>query len=238
MSILHHGATLQTDATLAVQSRPASPLVARLVGIKNIFDGEIVGHDRGRGLTHLRWEGTTPRGAPRGGFRRRRARGLVRAVVAHRPSPQGSPVARRARESRRGRDHALHRARRDDGRRACRRDGPAHGDSLFAAHAHGAAQRCRRRSSGRRLAARRRDSRDAGRGRGGGPVARHVIAGIAPENPDHATVVVGPLVGVECGSFSFEGGVVRAQILHLILAQFARVQLHDAVAALARLVIL
>jgi molybdate transport system ATP-binding protein len=59
MSILHHGTTLQTDATHAVLTRPASPLVARLVGIKNIFEGEIVGHDRGRGLTHLRWEGTT-----------------------------------------------------------------------------------------------------------------------------------------------------------------------------------
>jgi molybdate transport system ATP-binding protein len=59
MSILHHGTTLQTDATQAVLTRPASPLVARLVGIKNIFEGEVVGHDRERGVSQLRWVGKT-----------------------------------------------------------------------------------------------------------------------------------------------------------------------------------
>jgi len=59
MSILHHGRTLQTDTAQAVLTRPSSPLVARLVGIKNIFEAEIVGHDRERALTHIRWFGMT-----------------------------------------------------------------------------------------------------------------------------------------------------------------------------------
>jgi molybdate transport system ATP-binding protein len=55
MCILHRGATLQADTPLAVMTRPASPLVARLVGLKNIFEAEIVGHDRERRMTHIRW---------------------------------------------------------------------------------------------------------------------------------------------------------------------------------------
>jgi molybdate transport system ATP-binding protein len=55
MCILHRGATLQTDTPSAVMTRPASPLVARLVGLKNIFEAEVVGHDAGRRLTHIRW---------------------------------------------------------------------------------------------------------------------------------------------------------------------------------------
>ncbi len=48
MSILHHGSTLQADTPLAVTTRPASPLVARLVGLKNIFEAEVVEHDASR----------------------------------------------------------------------------------------------------------------------------------------------------------------------------------------------
>jgi molybdate transport system ATP-binding protein len=55
MCILHHGSTLQTDTPLAVMTRPASPLVARLVGLKNIFEAEIASHDRERRITHIRW---------------------------------------------------------------------------------------------------------------------------------------------------------------------------------------
>ncbi len=55
MSILHHGTTLQTDTAQAVMTRPFSPEVARLVGIKNVFEAEVVDHDRGRNLTHIRW---------------------------------------------------------------------------------------------------------------------------------------------------------------------------------------
>jgi molybdate transport system ATP-binding protein len=57
MSILHHGSTLQADTPLAVSTRPASPLVARLVGLKNIFEAEVVEHDASRALTHVRWSG-------------------------------------------------------------------------------------------------------------------------------------------------------------------------------------
>jgi molybdate transport system ATP-binding protein len=36
-------------------TRPASPLVARLVGLKNIFEADVAGHDDERRLTHIRW---------------------------------------------------------------------------------------------------------------------------------------------------------------------------------------
>ena len=55
MCILHRGTTLQTDTPAMVMTRPASPLVARLVGLKNIFEADVVGHDDERGLTHVRW---------------------------------------------------------------------------------------------------------------------------------------------------------------------------------------
>jgi len=55
MCILHRGATLQTDTPLVVMTRPASPLVARLVGLKNIFEADVAGHDDERRLTHIRW---------------------------------------------------------------------------------------------------------------------------------------------------------------------------------------
>ena len=55
MCILHRGSTLQADTPLAVTTRPASPLVARLVGLKNIFEAVVVGHDRERNVTHIRW---------------------------------------------------------------------------------------------------------------------------------------------------------------------------------------
>ncbi|HEX9302538.1 MAG TPA: ABC transporter ATP-binding protein [Casimicrobiaceae bacterium] len=59
MSILHHGTTLQTDTAQAVMNRPSTPLVARLVGIKNIFEAEVVDHDAKSNLTHIRWFGMT-----------------------------------------------------------------------------------------------------------------------------------------------------------------------------------
>ena len=59
MCILHRGTTLQTDTPQAVMTRPATPLVARLVGLKNIFEAEVVDHDRERALTRIRWYGMT-----------------------------------------------------------------------------------------------------------------------------------------------------------------------------------
>lgn len=57
LSILAHGATLQSGMPLDVLQRPASVAVARLVGLKNVFDGTVVAHDRGAGTTFLRWDG-------------------------------------------------------------------------------------------------------------------------------------------------------------------------------------
>ena len=57
MCILHRGTTLQADTPQAVMTRPASPLVARLAGLKNIFTAEVAGHDADRALTHIRWFG-------------------------------------------------------------------------------------------------------------------------------------------------------------------------------------
>ncbi len=57
MCILHHGTTLQAGEPSQLIARPASPLVARLVGLKNIFGAEVVGHESERGLTVIRWSG-------------------------------------------------------------------------------------------------------------------------------------------------------------------------------------
>ncbi len=58
MCILHRGTTLQEGTPQAVMTRPASPLVARLVGLKNIFSADVVDHDPARELTRIRWQGT------------------------------------------------------------------------------------------------------------------------------------------------------------------------------------
>ncbi|MBS1269484.1 MAG: Sulfate/thiosulfate import ATP-binding protein CysA [Gammaproteobacteria bacterium] len=55
ISILYHGKTLFTAAPNAVMRRPSTPEVAHLVGLTNIFTGEVAEHDRARRLTLLRW---------------------------------------------------------------------------------------------------------------------------------------------------------------------------------------
>jgi molybdate transport system ATP-binding protein len=55
MCILHRGTTLQSDVPGEVVAHPASPLVARLVGLKNIFEADVVAHDTARRVTTLRW---------------------------------------------------------------------------------------------------------------------------------------------------------------------------------------
>ncbi len=57
MTILHRGTTLQHGTPAQLLHQPTTPLVARLVGIKNIFDAEVVGHDGARGRTLIRWSG-------------------------------------------------------------------------------------------------------------------------------------------------------------------------------------
>lgn len=75
LCILSHGATLQTGTPLEVLQRPVSVAVARLVGLKNIFEGQVVAHDRSAGTTRLRWQGRDLAIALQEGF------------------PPGSPVA-------------------------------------------------------------------------------------------------------------------------------------------------
>ena len=57
MSLLHHGRTLQDGPPAAVMARPVGVEAARLVGLRNIFEGEIAGHRPETGHTLLRWRG-------------------------------------------------------------------------------------------------------------------------------------------------------------------------------------
>jgi molybdate transport system ATP-binding protein len=57
LCVLHQGTTLQTGSPQEVLNRPASPLVARLVDLGNVFDGEVVEHRPEQGFTILRWLG-------------------------------------------------------------------------------------------------------------------------------------------------------------------------------------
>ncbi len=87
MCILHRGSTLQADTPLAVATRPASPLVARLVGLKNIFEAEVAGHDAQRKVTHIRWSGAAleARHAPQFGAGARVAWSIPAAhIILHR----------------------------------------------------------------------------------------------------------------------------------------------------------
>jgi molybdate transport system ATP-binding protein len=59
MCVLHHGQSLQSGTPAAVMSRPDSDLVARLVGLTNLFTGEIADHNSGAKLTLLRWANHT-----------------------------------------------------------------------------------------------------------------------------------------------------------------------------------
>ncbi len=55
MCVLHHGQTLQTGAPSTVMSRPDSELVARLVGLTNIHEGEVIAHRSQQPSTLLHW---------------------------------------------------------------------------------------------------------------------------------------------------------------------------------------
>ncbi len=57
MCILHRGETLQAGPPFELMARPRDALVARLVDLRNVFEGEVTGHDAERGLTRLRWLG-------------------------------------------------------------------------------------------------------------------------------------------------------------------------------------
>jgi molybdate transport system ATP-binding protein len=55
MCVLHHGQTLQAGTPVEVISRPDSDLVARLVGLTNLFEGEVIDHNSEPQITLLRW---------------------------------------------------------------------------------------------------------------------------------------------------------------------------------------
>jgi molybdate transport system ATP-binding protein len=57
MTILSRGRSLQSGPPLEVMQRPATVDVARLVGLRNVFEGEVVSHSRDDGHTVLAWNG-------------------------------------------------------------------------------------------------------------------------------------------------------------------------------------
>jgi molybdate transport system ATP-binding protein len=65
MTVLHRGRTLQTGTPEELTTRPASPEVARLVDLHNVFDGTIAAHDRERGRTIIEWAGLKVEAAAR-----------------------------------------------------------------------------------------------------------------------------------------------------------------------------
>jgi len=59
MTLLAHGRTLQSGQPRQVIAQPVSETAARLVGVRNLFDGEVLRHDQAAGLTWLKvgdWE--------------------------------------------------------------------------------------------------------------------------------------------------------------------------------------
>jgi molybdate transport system ATP-binding protein len=57
MCILHHGRTLQIGTPHEVMTKPADALVARLVDLRNVFEGVVHAHDPPTGRTLLEWQG-------------------------------------------------------------------------------------------------------------------------------------------------------------------------------------
>ncbi len=55
LSILSQGRTLQSGAPSALLSAPESIHVARLLGLKNLFEGMVLGHDADRTVTIIEW---------------------------------------------------------------------------------------------------------------------------------------------------------------------------------------
>lgn len=65
MTVLHRGRTLQTGKPEELTTRPISAEVARLVDLRNVFQGAIQAHDRERGRTVIDWAGLRIEAAPR-----------------------------------------------------------------------------------------------------------------------------------------------------------------------------
>jgi len=67
--VIHAGTTLQSGTPDDVRLRPNSPLVARLMGHTNVFEGTIVQASAGSGEGRIRWGERVLRVATTGGFR-------------------------------------------------------------------------------------------------------------------------------------------------------------------------
>ena len=57
MTVLHRGHTLQSGPPLEIMAHPDTPDVARLVDLKNVFDGVVAEHRREADLTLVAWAG-------------------------------------------------------------------------------------------------------------------------------------------------------------------------------------
>ncbi len=68
MSIVYRGRTLQTGPPRQVMTQPRDSLVARLVNLRNLFDGTIMGHNPEAGITFVRWRDRTLEAAYNPGF--------------------------------------------------------------------------------------------------------------------------------------------------------------------------
>ncbi len=66
IAVLHHGRTLQTGPPAELLARPASPLVARLLDQRNLFEGTVLGHEPER--TWIAWAGRRLEARPAPGF--------------------------------------------------------------------------------------------------------------------------------------------------------------------------
>ncbi|MFA7429864.1 MAG: ABC transporter ATP-binding protein [Rhodospirillaceae bacterium] len=59
LCILHRGEALQTGTPLEIKTRPVNSAVARLVDIRNLFEGRVLDHDPGKQRTYVRWREQT-----------------------------------------------------------------------------------------------------------------------------------------------------------------------------------
>ena len=57
MTVLHRGRTLQSGPPLEIMARPDTPEVARLVDLRNMFDGVVAEHRADSGVTLVAWAG-------------------------------------------------------------------------------------------------------------------------------------------------------------------------------------
>jgi molybdate transport system ATP-binding protein len=57
MTVLHRGRTLQSGPPLEIMARPDNPEVARLVDLKNVFDGVVADQRADAGVTLVDWAG-------------------------------------------------------------------------------------------------------------------------------------------------------------------------------------